>query len=99
MKVKYNRVSTLQQTGDRFTVDTEKYDLTLLDKVSGSLPFKERPKGKEVVKLIEEGKITELVVEEFSKLGRNTGDVMNYPAASYGVSENRANCFVLCRTV
>jgi len=24
---------------------------------------------------------------------------MNYPAASYGVSENRANCFVLCRTV
>jgi hypothetical protein len=24
---------------------------------------------------------------------------MNYPAASYGVSENKANCFVLCKTV
>ena len=76
MKVKYNRTSTLQQSGDRFTLDTDKYDLTLLDKVSGSLPFKERPKGGEVVKLVEEGKITELVVEEFSRLGRNTGDVV-----------------------
>ena len=76
MKVKYNRTSTLQQSGDRFTLDTEKYDLTLLDKVSGSLPFKERPKGSEVVKLVEEGKIIELVVEEFSRLGRNTGDVV-----------------------
>ena len=76
MKVKYNRVSTLQQSGDRFTVDLEKYDLTLLDKVSGSLPFKERPKGSEVMKLVEEGKISELIVEEFSRLGRNTGDVI-----------------------
>lgn len=76
MKVKYNRVSTIQQSGDRFSVDHEKYDLTLLDKVSGSLPFKERPKGSEVIKLVEEGKITELVVEEFSRLGRNTGDVV-----------------------
>lgn len=76
MKVKYNRVSTLQQSGNRFSIDEEKYDLTLLDKVSGSIPFKERPKGKEVVKLVEEEKITELVVEEFSRLGRNTGDVI-----------------------
>ena len=76
MKVKYNRVSTLQQSGDRFSVDREKYDLTLLDKVSGSVPFKERPKGQEVVRLVEEGKISQLVVEEFSRLGRNTGDVI-----------------------
>lgn len=76
MKLKYNRVSTLQQSGDRFSVDTEKYDITLLDKVSGSIPFRERPKGKEVVKLVEDGLITELVVEEFSRLGRNTGDVI-----------------------
>ena len=76
MKVKYNRVSTLQQSGDRFSVDTQEYDMTMLDKISGSVPFKERPKGKEVVKLIEEGKITELVVEELSRLGRNVGDVI-----------------------
>lgn len=76
MKIKYNRVSTLQQTGNRFSVDKDQYDLTLLDKVSGSISFKERPKGKELTKLIDEGKVDELVVEEFSRLGRNTGDVI-----------------------
>ena len=76
MRVKYNRVSTLQQSGDRFTMDKENYDLVLLDKVSGSVSFKERPKGKELTTMVEAGKISELVVEEFSRLGRNTGDVI-----------------------
>ena len=55
MKVKYNRVSTLGQSGDRFSVDREKYDLDLLDKVSGTLPFRERPKGQEVSKISRRG--------------------------------------------
>lgn len=76
MKIKYNRVSTIQQSGARFSIDTDSYDLILLDKISGSVPFKDRPKAKEVVKLVKEGLITELVVEEFSRLGRNTGDVI-----------------------
>lgn len=76
MKVKYNRVSTLQQTGLRFEADKEFYDKILLDKVSGSMPFKERPQAKELVKLIEEGLVDDLIVEEFSRLGRNTGDVV-----------------------
>ena len=76
MIVKYNRVSTLQQTGNRFSVDDCAYDLTLLDKVSGTVPFKERPQGKVIMKMIDEGKITELVVEDFSRLGRNTGDTI-----------------------
>jgi DNA invertase Pin-like site-specific DNA recombinase len=77
MKIKYNRVSTIQQSGDRFTIDNDIYDLTILDKVSGSLPFKERPKGKEVVKLVEEGKVTSIAVAELSRLGRNVGDVLS----------------------
>ena len=76
MRLKYNRVSTIQQSGDRFSADNEKYELTLLDKISGSIPFKERPRAKEVVRLVESGAVTELVVEEFSRLGRNTGDVI-----------------------
>ena len=76
MKVKYNRVSTLQQTGDRFSIDKEDYDLVLFDKVSGTIPFNERPKGIELVNLIKNNKVSELVVEEFSRLGRNTGDVI-----------------------
>jgi DNA invertase Pin-like site-specific DNA recombinase len=77
MRVKYNRVSTINQTGNRFTNDSEKYDLILLDKVSGNIRFKDRPESLRVIKLIEANKVTELVVEEFSRLGRNTGDVIN----------------------
>lgn len=74
MKVKYNRVSTINQSGNRFSVDTENYDLTLFDKISGSIPFRERPKGKELIKLVEEGKVLEVHIEELSRLGRNVGD-------------------------
>ena len=42
MKVKYNRVSTILQTGNRFKADTDHYDMTLLDKVSGSVSFMDR---------------------------------------------------------
>ncbi len=76
MKVKYNRISSLSQTGNRFTADKENYDLTLLDKISGSVNFRDRPKAKELIILIEQGKVSEVVVEEFSRLGRNTGDVI-----------------------
>jgi DNA invertase Pin-like site-specific DNA recombinase len=76
MKVKYNRLSSLSQTGNRLTDDKTQYDLVLLDRVSGSISFNQRPKGMELTKLVEKGKISELWVEEFSRLGRNTGDVI-----------------------
>jgi len=76
MKVKYNRVSTIQQTGDRFSMDKEVYDLVLMDKVSGSVSFKDRPKGKELTKLVEDGLVESVCLEEFSRIGRNTGDVI-----------------------
>lgn len=77
MRVKYNRVSTILQTGNRFEADTEKYDLVLLDKISGSVKFKDRPEAKKLIKLIEDGKVSDIICEEFSRLGRNTGDVIN----------------------
>jgi len=76
MKIKYNRVSTLAQTGDRFSLDQAQYDLVLFDKVSGTVPFKNREKGKELTSLVESGIVSELTVEDFSRLGRNTGDVI-----------------------
>ena len=76
MKVKYNRLSSLSQTGNRLSDDKTEYDLVFLDRVSGSVCFKERPKGQELTKLVEQGRISELWVEEFSRLGRNTGDVI-----------------------
>jgi DNA invertase Pin-like site-specific DNA recombinase len=77
MRVKYNRVSTEKQNGQRFEIDKERYDLTLLDHVSGSIAFKDRPKGKILAGLIEDGKVTEIVLEDFSRIGRNTGDVIS----------------------
>jgi DNA invertase Pin-like site-specific DNA recombinase len=77
MRVKYNRVSHFSQSGLRFTADTDKYDLTILEKVSGNILFRDRPKTKALIQLIETGQVTELVVEEFSRLGRNTGDVIS----------------------
>ena len=77
MRIKYNRISSISQTGNRYENDTENYDLTMLDRVSGSVLFFERKKGVELKRLVEDGKVKELVVEEFSRLGRNTGDVIN----------------------
>jgi len=82
MKVKYNRISSLSQTGNRFSADTEKYDLTLLDKISGSVKFFERPKANELKGIITDyyknrpSEPFTLVVEEFSRLGRNTSDLI-----------------------
>ena len=77
MRVKYNRTSTIQQEGERFKLDKENYDLTLFDKgVSGKIPFSERIEGKKLTELVKEGKVSEVVVEELSRLGRNTIDTL-----------------------
>jgi DNA invertase Pin-like site-specific DNA recombinase len=73
MKIKYNRTSTINQEGERFKMDKDVYDLTLFDKgVSGKVPFNDREKGK----LVLDGKVSELVVECLSRLGRNTVDTL-----------------------
>jgi DNA invertase Pin-like site-specific DNA recombinase len=79
MRIKYNRTSTMNQEGNRFSLDSEKYDLTLFDKgVSGIVPFKERPMVKnKLLPLLEKNEVTELWVEELSRLGRNTIDSLN----------------------
>lgn len=77
MKVKYNRTSTLNQKGERYKLDEDRYDLTLFDKgVSGKVLFMEREKGRVLVELIEKGEVETIVVEELSRLGRNTVDVL-----------------------
>jgi DNA invertase Pin-like site-specific DNA recombinase len=77
MKIKYNRTSTIQQEGERFKLDKDNYDLTIFDKgVSGKIPFSEREGGIKLNNLVEEGKVKEVVVEELSRLGRNTIDTL-----------------------
>ena len=77
MNIKYNRTSTIQQEGKRFDLDKTEYDLTIFDKgVSGKIPFSEREGGIKLTTLVNEGKVTEVVVEELSRLGRNTIDTL-----------------------
>ncbi len=74
MKIKYNRTSTINQSGERYKLDKEVYDLTLFDKgVSGKVPFKEREKGIVLVELVEKGEVETVVVEELSRLGEKFG--------------------------
>lgn len=91
MRVKYNRVSTLNQTGNRFQIDKNKYDLELMDKVSGSVDFFERKNGSRIKTLVQSGKVKELVVEELSRLGRNTGNVIS--TLEY-LEDHKVNVFV-----
>jgi len=72
MKVKYIRWSTIGQTGARQLMDAKDYNLMLQEQISGSVAFAKRPKGQKVIKLVKSGKVSDLFVEEFSRLGRNT---------------------------
>jgi DNA invertase Pin-like site-specific DNA recombinase len=76
MKVKYIRWSTLNQTGARQMADAKDYDLVIQEQINGSIAFAKRPKGQEVLKLIKSGGVTDLYVEEFSRLGRNAYDTL-----------------------
>lgn len=77
MTVKYIRWSTLGQTAARQLLDNNKYDLVLQEQISGSISFSKRPKGAELLKLIDAGKVSDIYVEEFSRLGRNAFDTLS----------------------
>ncbi|WP_421921160.1 recombinase family protein [Marinifilum sp.] len=74
---KYARVSTTGQNEER-QVDGLK-DVTgklVIDKYSGMIPFAERPSGKIIMDAVNKGKISELVVYDFDRLGRSVPDVL-----------------------
>lgn len=75
-KVKYVRVSTIEQNEVRQTENWNKSDL-YIDKVSGSVAFNNRPAGMKLLKDIEKGLINEVVVHSIDRLGRNLKDILN----------------------
>ena len=75
MVIKYNRTSTINQKGERFKQDPNKYDLTINDfGVSGKIPFNKRKGGFELIQLVEEGKVKKVVFEDLSSCGRTLKD-------------------------
>ena len=71
MRVKYIRVSTVEQNTDRQDDFNGK---TYTDECSGSIAFKDRPKAS---KLLANDDVTEILVHSIDRLGRNTIDIMN----------------------
>jgi DNA invertase Pin-like site-specific DNA recombinase len=75
MKAIYIRVSTTEQNTNRQenTIEGAK---VFIDKISGSIPFSERPEGSKLMNLIKEGNVSELHVHSIDRLGRNTIDIL-----------------------
>ena len=71
MRVKYIRVSTIEQNTDRQLDDSLK---TYIDKCSGSIAFKDRT---EASMLLANDEVSEVLVHSIDRLGRNTIDIMN----------------------
>ena len=76
MKILYTRVSTVEQKEDRQVQDTVGFDYVFVDKCSGLIPLWERPKGSELKKLIDQGKLKQITVHSIERLGRSTLNVL-----------------------
>ncbi|OMP29733.1 recombinase family protein [Mangrovimonas sp. DI 80] len=76
MKVKYIRVSTQEQNTARQKKNESEFDRVYMDKISGAIPFFDRPQGKKLVEAINNNKIDEVHVSSIDRLGRSILDVL-----------------------
>lgn len=72
-RIKYIRVSTMQQNTARQEQDLERFDKVYIEKVSGK--SMDRPELKKMLDYVREGDIVE--VESYSRIARNTADLLN----------------------
>ena len=77
MKARYIRVSTGNQKTARQEEKANKDEKIFLDVVSGSIPFHEREKGKDLIKEIEAKQIDYVSVSSIDRLGRNLYDIIS----------------------
>lgn len=77
MKVLYVRVSTLEQNTDRQKISEKDFDYVVEDRISGSVPFCERPGGVQLMSMLNKGQITSLSVWQIDRIGRDVRDIIN----------------------
>jgi DNA invertase Pin-like site-specific DNA recombinase len=75
-KVHYIRVSTVEQNTNRQKENIIMGAQVFEDKVSGSIEFSKRPKGKELLAAIESGLVSEVHVHSIDRLGRSNLDIL-----------------------
>lgn len=75
---KYARISTTGQNEARQVEGLKKYKGELLiDKISGFTIFSERPEAKKIIEAVDRGLLSDLIVYEVDRLGRDTADILH----------------------
>lgn len=79
MNILYVRISTSDssQNSDRQKIDEKNFDLIFEDHCSGAVEFSNRPEGKRVLKLIEDGSVKSLSIWHIDRLGRDLLDILS----------------------
>lgn len=91
MKVKYVRVSTLDQNTERQQINSDEFKYIYIDKISGAVPFFERPQGKKLTKDITNNKVDEVHISSIDRMGRNILDILT---VSEFFNQNNVNLYV-----
>lgn len=76
MNVLYTRVSSTEQNEERQLENSDGFDYVFVDKCSGLIPLWERPKGKQLKKLLDRGELKQITIHSIDRLGRSTLDVL-----------------------
>ncbi len=76
MKARYIRISTLHQNEARQIAKQHPDEKLFIDKISGAIPFSDRPQAKVLMNEITSGTINYLSVSSIDRLGRSTIDVL-----------------------
>jgi DNA invertase Pin-like site-specific DNA recombinase len=75
-KVKYIRVSTEEQNTGRQEMNAKDFTKIYIDKVSGTINFRDRKEGKKLITDVENGKVNEIHIDSIDRLGRNIIDIL-----------------------
>lgn len=76
MKARYIRVSTTDQNTARQEAKQHPDEKAFIDRISGAIPFNERPAAQELIKGIESKIITSIAVDSIDRLGRSMIDIL-----------------------
>lgn len=76
VKARYVRCSMSSQNEARQVARQHADEIVFIDKISGTVPFKERPKAQELMRSVLKGEIKYMSVSSIDRLGRNTLDVL-----------------------
>lgn len=76
MKARYIRISTGGQNIERQLIKKHPNEELFIDIISGVIPFKERPKGSELLSKIETKSVDYISIHSIDRLGRNLFDIL-----------------------